>query len=211
MPATALPVRVRHRGRVDYALSYAEMRDFTQQRGPDTVDEIWLLEHPAVFTLGTNADTAHVLAAGDIPVVPVDRGGQVTYHGPRQLVVYLLLDIKRLRLSVKDLVCGLEQAVIATLAGYGIRAAGRAGAPGVYVGAAKIASIGLRIRRHCSYHGIALNVDPDLEPFARINPCGYEGLAVTSLARLGGPADTGTVSAALLAQLCAQFGLVPAA
>jgi lipoyl(octanoyl) transferase len=161
------------------------MRSFTDERDATTPDELWLLEHPPVFTLGMAADPGHVLAAGGIPVVQTDRGGQVTYHGPGQLVAYPLLDIRRLGLQVRTLVMQLEQAVIDLVAEHGIRAAGRRDAPGVYVDGAKLASLGLRVRRGASYHGLALNVDMDLAPFARINPCGMAGLAVTDLARLG--------------------------
>ena len=210
MPASPQPVRVKQLGRVAYDVTLEQMRDFTLQRSAAAVDEIWFLEHPPVFTLGTNADESHVLAAGDIPVVPVDRGGQVTYHGPGQLVVYTLLDLKRLQLGIRDMVCGLEKAIIATLAGYGIAGTGREGAPGVYVDDAKIASIGLRIRRHCSYHGIAINVNPELAHFARINPCGYEGLRVTSITQLGRETDLPTLADNLLPHLCEQLGLTPA-
>jgi len=198
---------VRCLGSVPYEPTLEQMRAFTAEREADAPDEIWLLEHPPVFTLGTNAEETHVLAAGDIPVVRVDRGGQVTYHGPGQLVVYVLLDLKRLRLGVRDLVCRLEQAVIGLLDGYGIAAAGREGAPGVYVGEAKVASIGLRIRRNCSYHGLALNIDPILEHFERINPCGYPGLTVTSLRQLGvddAPAD---ITGKLLSELASRLNL----
>lgn len=204
-------VVLRHRGRVAYQTALDEMRRFTDQRDASTTDEIWLLEHPPVFTLGTNGDPSHVLAAGDIPVMQVDRGGQVTYHGPGQLVVYTLLDLKRLRLGIRDLVCKLERGVITMLAGFGITATSRDGAPGVYVNDAKIASIGLRVRRNCSYHGLAVNVQPDLEPFSRINPCGYEGLAVTSMAKLNAAGEFETVADALLQALCAQLGLTPPA
>ncbi len=183
------------------------MQRFVDARGPEAPDEIWFLEHPPVFTLGMNARPEHVLAPGDIPVVPIDRGGQVTYHGPGQLVVYPLLDLGRARLGVRPLVEGLEHAIVATVAGWGIEAAGRRDAPGVYVGAAKLASIGLRIRRACSYHGLALNVAMDLEPFRRINPCGYAGLEMTQLSELGGPADVGAVADALAPRLLAALGL----
>jgi lipoyl(octanoyl) transferase len=200
---------VRQLGLADYLQTLERMRDFTAQRGADTRDEIWLLEHPPVFTLGTNADNTHVLDPGDIPVVEVDRGGEVTYHGPGQLVAYVLLDLKRKRLGIRDLVCSLERAIINTLAGYGIEATGREGAPGVYVGDKKIASIGLRIRRNCSYHGIAVNISPDLEPFSRINPCGYQGLAVTSLQQLGCAEDLQGFGAKLLLVLAEQLQLDP--
>ncbi len=176
---------VRWLGRVKYESTCRAMQRFTDERDATTPDELWLLEHPPVFTLGMAADRAHVLAAGDIPVVQTDRGGQVTYHGPGQLVAYPLLDIRRAGLAVRALVMQLEQAVIDLAAGHGIQARGRRDAPGVYVEGAKLASLGLRVRRGASYHGVALNVDMDLEPFARINPCGMAGLAVTSLARLG--------------------------
>lgn len=195
----------RRLGVVDYQASLHAMQEFTDQRGPDTPDELWLLQHPPVFTLGLNADRSHVLAAGDIPVVQVDRGGQVTYHGPGQLVAYVLMDCRRARLGIKDLVTRLELAVITTLAGYDIVAEGREGAPGVYVAEAKIASLGLRIRKGSSYHGLALNVAMNLEPFGRINPCGYEGLTVTQIADLGGPADLKRVSDDVESALLAQF------
>jgi len=194
-------------GRVDYEPTWRAMQRLVDARGPDTPDEIWFLEHPPVFTLGMNARPEHVLAPGDIPVVPIDRGGQVTYHGPGQLVVYPLLDLGRARLGVRPLVEGIERAIVATVAGWGIEAAGRRDAPGVYVGAAKLASIGLRIRRGCSYHGLALNVAMDLEPFRRINPCGYAGLVMTQVSELGGPADVGAVADALAPQLLAALGL----
>jgi len=172
-------------GRADYAPTLAAMQRFTDERDAGTADEIWLLEHPPVFTLGMAADRAHVLAAGDIPVVQTDRGGQVTYHGPGQLVMYPLVDIRRLALSVRGLVQNLEQSVINLLAPDGIAAQGRRDAPGVYVEGRKLASVGMRIRRGASYHGLALNVDMDLQPFSRINPCGMTGLQVTQLASLG--------------------------
>ncbi len=161
------------------------MQSFTETRTADTPDEIWLLEHEPVFTLGMNADRSHVLVAGDIRVVQIDRGGQVTYHGPGQLVVYPLLDLRRAGLGVRDLVSALEGAVIDYCARLGIKAECRAGAPGVYVQGAKLASVGIRVRRQGSYHGLALNVNMDLAPFARINPCGYAGLTMTQLAALG--------------------------
>jgi lipoyl(octanoyl) transferase len=170
------------------------MQAFTENRQEDTPDEIWFLEHPPVFTLGMNGSPEHVLAAGNIPVVPIDRGGQVTYHGPGQLVVYPLLDLRRLGLGVRDLVCALENAVCDMVAAYGVEACGRRDAPGVYVDDRKLAALGLRIRRGCSYHGMAFNIKMDLEPFSRINPCGFEGLEITQLADLGGPADLETAA-----------------
>lgn len=172
-------------GRVEYEPTWRAMQRFTDARGPDTPDEIWFLEHPPVFTQGMAGKAEHVLDPGDIPVVPIDRGGQVTYHGPGQLVVYPLLDLRRLGLGVRELVVALEQSVIALCAAHGIAAAGRRDAPGVYVDGRKLASVGLRVRRGGSYHGLALNVDGDLGPFGRINPCGYAGLEMTRLADLG--------------------------
>jgi lipoic acid synthetase len=177
-------------GRVDYEPTWREMQRITDTRDENTPDEIWLLEHPPVFTLGLNADAGHVLAAGDIPVVKIDRGGQVTYHGPGQLVVYPLIDIRRAKLGVRDLVTAMERAVIDYCASLGITAKCKQGAPGVYVDGRKIASVGIRIRRGASYHGLAFNVNMDLEPFQRINPCGYAGLEMTQLAALGHPAAT---------------------
>jgi lipoyl(octanoyl) transferase len=172
-------------GRVDYEPTWRAMQALTDSRDDSTPDQIWFLEHPPVFTLGMNAAAEHVLAPGPIPLVQIDRGGQVTYHGPGQLVVYPLLNLRRLNLGVRQLVVGLENAVIALAATWNIGAAGRRDAPGVYVGARKLASIGLRIRRGCSYHGLAFNVAMDLEPFRRINPCGFRGLEVTDLKSLG--------------------------
>jgi lipoyl(octanoyl) transferase len=178
---------VRRLGRVEYEPTWRAMQRFTDERNAATADEIWFLEHPPVFTLGMNASTAHVLLPGDIPVVQIDRGGQVTYHGPGQLVVYPLVDLKRAKLGVRDIVTALEQSVIQLAGDFGITAATRPGAPGIYVGAKKLGSVGIRIRRHSSYHGLAVNVNLNLEPFSRINPCGYEGLQMTQLADLGGP------------------------
>jgi lipoyl(octanoyl) transferase len=176
---------IRWLGRVGYETTWQDMRRFTDERGPATTDELWLLEHPPVFTLGMAADPGHVLDAGDIPVVQTDRGGQVTYHGPGQLVAYPLLDLKRHHLTVRALVMLLEQCVIDLVGEQGIEAQGRRDAPGVYVAGRKLAALGLRVRRGASYHGLALNVDLDPAPFARINPCGMAGLAVTSLRELG--------------------------
>ena len=183
-PGGMSPV-VRWLGKVDYEPTWREMQRITDTRDASTPDEIWLLEHPPVFTLGLNADAGHVLAAGDIPVVKIDRGGQVTYHGPGQLVVYPLIDIRRMGLGVRDLVTALERAVIDYCASLGIEATTRKGAPGVYVDGKKLGSVGIRIRRGSSYHGLAFNVNMDLEPFQRINPCGYAGLQMTQLSQLG--------------------------
>ena len=173
---------------------WEEMQAFTAERTADARDEVWFVEHPPVYTLGMRADRTHLLAPGDIPVVQIDRGGQVTYHGPGQLVAYVLLDLKRLDWSTRTLVQALESAVIDTVAGYGVTAVARRDAPGVYVAGgeragAKLAAVGLRVKRHCSYHGLAVNVAMDLAPFAGINPCGYEGLEVTQLRDLCGVAD----------------------
>ncbi len=179
------PPAIKRFGVVEYQPALQAMQRFTALRQADTPDQIWLLQHPPVYTLGLNGKPEHLLRETDIPVIKVDRGGQITYHGPGQLVVYLLLDLKRLHLGVRDLVRRLEHAVIELLANFGIAAEGREEAPGVYVHGAKVASLGLRIKHGCSYHGLALNVDMDLKPFAAINPCGYEGMAVTQLKDLG--------------------------
>lgn len=178
-------IHIRNIGTVDYQQTLDAMRRFTAERNADTADEIWLLQHPPVFTQGMNGKAEHLLDPGDIPLVQTDRGGQVTYHGPGQLIVYLLLDLRRRHLGVKQLVELLEQSVIELLKGYGIQAERRSDAPGVYVNGDKIAALGLRIRRNGSYHGLSLNVDMDLKPFERINPCGYRGMGVTRLVDLG--------------------------
>ena len=178
-------MKVRKLGLVAYEPTWRAMQAFNAARTPDTEDQLWLVEHPPVFTLGLAGRAEHVRDARDIPVVKTDRGGQVTYHGPGQVVAYPLVDLRRLGIGVRELVRRVEESVIAVLGGYGIEGRRRAGMPGVYVGEAKIAAIGLRIARGCSYHGIALNVDADLEPFSRIDPCGYPGLAATRLADLG--------------------------
>jgi lipoyl(octanoyl) transferase len=183
------------------------MRAFTDLRGPDTPDELWLLEHPPVFTLGQAGREEHLLDPGPIPVIKVDRGGQVTYHGPGQLVVYVLLDLRRAGLGVKRLVAQLEQAVIDLLDTLGVAAERRTDAPGVYVAGAKIASLGLRIRNGCSYHGLALNLDLDLDPFRRINPCGYPGLAVTRVSDLVPGISTAQVESGLVAALASALGM----
>lgn len=185
-----LPIHIRELGNRDYQTTWYDMQDFTQQRNPDTADEIWIVEHNPVYTLGLNAKREHLLNASAIPVINTDRGGQVTYHGPGQLVVYILLDIKRLNINIRQLVTILEQAMISALSRYGIMAVSRADAPGVYVDGKKIGSIGLRIKKNCSYHGLSLNNRMDLQPFTQINPCGYPGLEVTQLADLGVTAST---------------------
>ena len=178
-------VRVRRLGRREYEPLWREMQRFTERRGGQTPDELWFAEHPPVFTLGLAADRRHLLAPGNIPVVATDRGGQVTYHGPGQLMVYPLIDLRRAGLGIRDLVTALEQSVVELAAEQGIEAASRRDAPGVYAAGRKLASVGLRVRRGASYHGMAVNVDVDLEPFARINPCGYAGLEAVDLRRLG--------------------------
>ena len=195
--ALAQPV-VRRLGRVKYEPIWETMRFFNQARGPATPDEIWLLEHEPVFTLGLAGRPQHVLDAGGVPVVHCDRGGQVTYHGPGQAVAYVMLDLKRRNLGVKELVRRLEQSVIDVLHGYGLAGRRREGMPGVYIGDEKIAAVGLRIANGCSYHGVALNVDVDLAPFARIDPCGYPGLVTTRLADFGVTEDLEQVQDRLL-------------
>lgn len=247
-----MDLRLKNLGLVDYRDTWAAMREFTETRGPETVDELWLVEHPPVYTLGRNGDPAHILipahaptqnqnadeltadvgwnetaqavvsgkltghrpeivaarpkSLGDIPIVESDRGGQVTYHGPGQLVVYTLFDLNRLGIGIRSLVTGLENAVIKTLLQYGIHSAARRDAPGVYVDDKKIASLGLRIRKGYSYHGLSLNVDMDLTPFASINPCGYPGLEVTSLVDLGVPVRVFEVAVPLVGAVMGEFG-----
>lgn len=191
----------RELGLTDYEPTWQAMKRFTDGRDRETADEVWLVQHPPVFTQGQSGKPEHLLLPGDIPVVQVDRGGQVTYHGPGQLVAYLLLDVRRLGFGVRDLVTRIERSLIDLLASYGVDAAAKADAPGVYVDGAKIASLGLRIRNGCSFHGLALNVDMDLDPFKRINPCGYAGLAMTQLREQAGPIEFAEVSARLRAQL----------
>jgi len=182
------------------------MKKFTDERSAETNDELWLVEHPSVFTLGQAGKPEHILNPGDIPIVQSDRGGQVTYHGPGQLVGYLLIDLKRRRLGVRDLVSGIENTLIDFLEQQGITSQARKDAPGVYVGAAKIAALGLRVRKGRSYHGFSLNVDMDLEPFTRINPCGYEGLEVTQLRAQGVKMNVQSASAQLVDHLKHRFG-----
>ncbi len=183
----------------------ADMRTFTDARTPSTVDELWLTEHRAVFTQGQAGKAEYVLAAGDIPVVQSDRGGQVTYHGPGQIVGYLMFDLHRLGITVRALVTGIEQAIVAVLAGYGVTAFARPDAPGVYVGADKIAALGLRVRRGCSYHGLALNVDMDLAPYARIVPCGLTGIGITTLTALTGGCTVREVTPKLVEELATAY------
>ena len=178
-------MRIKNLGLCEYTPVWRDMQAFSTERGADAEDQLWLLQHSPVFTLGMNSKPEHLLDPGDIPVIPIDRGGQVTYHGPGQLVAYVLLDLRRLGIGVRQLVQLLEQSVIDWLAGQGVRAEARRDAPGVYVNGAKIAALGLRVKRGCSYHGLSFNIDMDLEPFSRINPCGYPGLPVTQLKDLG--------------------------
>ncbi|MDO9601539.1 MAG: lipoyl(octanoyl) transferase LipB [Rhodocyclaceae bacterium] len=198
------PLILRTLGQVDYAPTWRRMQEFTAQRGADShdwPDEIWLCEHPPVFTQGLAGKPEHLLADIGVPVVNIDRGGQITYHGPGQLVCYLLLDLKRRDLGIKGLVNRMEQAVIDLLAEFGVRGERLAGAPGVYVGGAKIAALGLKVKNGCCYHGLALNVAMDLKPFDAINPCGYAGMAVTQLTAFDPTADVEKVGAKLVAQL----------
>ena len=200
---------IRHLGLVAYEPTWRAMQRFTDDRDAATQDEIWFVEHPPIFTLGLNAGREHVLSPGDIPVVQIDRGGQVTYHGPGQLVIYPLLDLRRRALGVRQLVVALENAIVAYAAELGVPAQGSREAPGVYVEGAKLASIGLRIRRGASYHGMALNVSLDLEPFHRINVCGHRGLAVTRLADHGLVLDLDAVACGLTPYLLRHLGFEP--
>ena len=207
MTATCI---VRELGRQPYEPVWRAMQRFTDARTEATADELWLVEHDPVFTLGQAGKPEHVLAAGDIPVINVDRGGQVTYHGPGQIVAYPLFDLKRLKVGVREYVCKIEQAMIDTLADWNIHAERKDGAPGVYVAGAKIGALGIRVRRGYTFHGLAFNIAMDLEPFHRINPCGYQGLQVTTLSDLGGPSGMDVVKPVLLDHLSRQFGLAPA-
>lgn len=202
-------LNVRRLGRQPYTPVWQAMSIFTDRRGAGTPDEFWLLEHDPVFTLGQAGRMEHVLSPGAIPLIAVDRGGQVTYHGPGQIVGYPLLDLRRAGLGVRDLVHGIEQVLIDTLAHWGIAGERHAGAPGVYVGAAKIGALGLRVRRGCTLHGLAFNVAMDLEPFQRIDPCGYKGLAVAQMLDYGGPPVLADVEDVLLDAFCARFGFHP--
>jgi lipoyl(octanoyl) transferase len=200
-------VKTLFRGRQDYVPLWREMQEFTDTRDENTPDEIWFVEHPPVFTMGLNASDEHLLAPGDIPVVQIDRGGQVTFHGPGQLMVYPLIDLRRANIGVRPLVTALEQSVVDLTAEYEVQAAAKPEAPGVYVGGDKLASVGLRIRRGSSFHGMALNVDIDLEPFSRINPCGYAELQMTDLQRLGVDLDLEQSSEKLLPHFLRHLNL----
>lgn len=201
------PCLLRDLGRQPYEPVWRAMQRFTDARDDDTPDELWLVEHEPVFTLGQAGRREHVLLPGEIPVLHVDRGGQVTYHGPGQIVAYPLLDLRRLGIGVRDYVHGIEQAVIDTLADWNILGERREGAPGVYVNGAKIAALGIRVRRGRAFHGLAFNIAMDLEPFRRINPCGYAGLEVTAMLDLGGPSSLEAVKPALVGHLARRFGL----
>ena len=214
-----MQVRIRKLGLIDYQTCWDAMRDFTETRDENTLDEIWLLEHPRVFTQGQAGKAEHVIAPGDIPVIQVDRGGQVTYHGPGQIVGYMLIDIRRRASGIRWLVNGIEDAIIDVLKQYDVKSFAKPEAPGVYLqGAqgkgrdgAKIAALGMRVRRGCTFHGLSLNIDMDLEPYARINPCGFSGLAVTQLRDLADNVPAlETVEKQLLQTLCARLGYDPA-
>ena len=200
-----IPLIFRQLGRVEYAPTFEAMQDFTAKRDENTPDEIWFCEHPAVFTQGLSGKPEHLIAATTIPVAQVDRGGQITYHGPGQIVAYLMLDLRRRNLKVREFVHQIEQAIIATLAEFNINGERLAGAPGVYVRGAKIAALGLRIKRGCSYHGLSINVDMDLQPYSAINPCGFAGMAVTQVSALSANASASAVARVLTRQLQARF------
>ena len=211
-------LRIRKLGLIDYQACWDAMRDFTETRGADTPDEIWLLQHPRVFTQGQAGKAEHVIAPGDIPVIQVDRGGQVTYHGPGQIVGYLLVDLRRRGIGIRELVNAIENAIIALLAQYGVDSFAKPEAPGVYLAGAqgtyrdgaKIAALGLRVRRGCTFHGLSLNIDMDLEPYARINPCGFSGLEVAQMRGLVDTVPTLDAVEEQLAQaLCAQLDYDP--
>jgi lipoyl(octanoyl) transferase len=210
-------LRIRKLGLADYETVWAAMRNFTDVRDETTADEIWLLQHPRVFTQGQAGKAEHVLAPGDIPVIQVDRGGQVTYHGPGQIVGYLLIDLRRRRMGVRELVTGIENSIIAVLREYDVAASARPDAPGVYLtteggaSGAKIAALGLRVRRGCTFHGLSLNVDMDMEPFNRINPCGFSGLKVAQMRDLVAPVPSiEALEDQLSAALCEQLDYDPA-
>lgn len=204
-----LPVIIRDLGISEYMPIWQKMQHFTDTRDQNNIDEIWLTEHSPVFTQGQAGKAEHLLAPGDIPVVPVDRGGQVTYHGPGQLMMYILLDIRRRKLGVRHLVTALEECIVLTLRDFAIIAYAKKDAPGVYVGDQKICSVGLRIRKGCSFHGLAFNVDMDLSPFQRINPCGYAGLEMTDSARLDGVDSISQAKTVVVKHFCTLLGIQP--
>ena len=210
MSAPSLPTKLivrRLAGLRPYEPTWRAMQAFTDARDESTPDELWVLQHEPVFTLGQAGKWEHVLMPGEIPVVPVDRGGQVTYHGPGQIVAYPLVDIRRARIGVREFVNRIEQAIIDTLDTWNIVAVRKDGAPGVYVSGAKVAALGLRVRRGCTFHGLAFNVNMDLEPFRRINPCGFQNLPVTQVMDLGGPSSVVDVEDVLIGQLARQLGM----
>lgn len=198
-------INIRHLGRMDYEPVWHAMQAFTDSRTSDATDELWVVEHAAVFTQGQAGKAEHILAPGDIPIVQVDRGGQVTYHGPGQLVVYFLIDIRRRKMGVRQLVTAIENCVVDALRPYGIESSPRADAPGVYIGEQKVCSLGLRIRRGCSFHGLALNVNMDMEPFHRINPCGYAGMQMTQTSQHGGPETLDEAARAVINAFVSQL------
>lgn len=198
---------IRQLGSQLYRPIWQKMQEFTDQRSPETADEIWLVEHKPVFTQGQAGKAEHILAAGDIPVVQVDRGGQVTYHGPGQQMLYILIDVRRNKLGVRHLVNGLENCIVHFMADYGIEAYAKKDAPGVYVNEQKLCSVGLRIRKGCSFHGLALNVNMDLSPFSRINPCGYAGMEMIDCAALGGPDSLEIAGPKIVDHFCSLLGI----
>ena len=206
MEASEAPLIIRHLGKIDYQQSWQAMKRLTDQRNRESLDEIWLLEHPPVFTQGQAGKPEHLLTPGDIPVIQVDRGGQVTYHGPGQLVAYLMVDLRRKKIGARELVTHIENAIVATLGELDIEAAPKADAPGVYHQQQKIASLGLRIRHGCSFHGLALNIDMDLEPFLRINPCGYAGMQMAQVKDFVENPDIEQISHRLSHHLQGQLG-----
>lgn len=206
MTSNPNPLIVRDLGLQEYLPIWQAMQDFTAKRDATTPDELWCLEHPAVFTMGLNGKEKHLLNIQNIPVINIDRGGQVTYHGPGQLVIYTLIDLARLNIGVKELVTHIEKAIIAMLKQYDINASGKEGAPGVYVEEEKIAALGLRIKRNKSYHGLSLNIDMDLSPFQQINPCGYEGMPVTQIKELKPELDLSNVQKDLASHLSKLLG-----
>ena len=197
---------IRDLGLQEYEPIWQAMQDFTAKRDDSTADELWCLEHPPVFTMGLNGEKSHLLNIQNIPIIDIDRGGQVTYHGPGQLVIYTLIDLKRLNIGVKELVNSIEQSIIQLLKKYGVNARGKENAPGVYVNNEKIAALGLRIKRNKSYHGLSLNIDMDLSPFEQINPCGYEGLAVTQIKDLKPELNLDHIKTDLISQLSQFLG-----
>jgi lipoyl(octanoyl) transferase len=198
---------IRQLGIQSYRPIWQKMQDFTDQRTPETADEIWLVEHEPVFTQGQAGKAEHILAAGNIPVVQVDRGGQVTYHGPGQQMLYILIDVRRNKLGIRHLVNGLENCIVGLMADYAIEAYAKKDAPGVYVNEQKLCSVGLRIRKGCSFHGLALNVNMDLSPFRRINPCGYAGMEMIDCAALGGPESLAIAGPKIVDHFCSLLGI----